>query len=732
MNTDRDATDESRPAPLVPADIDPVASAADDEIPLSTEATLREEIAHLREQLDVLRSSATRYRSLVDLTTDAAYDLTMDPEASPPAVVLNWASSSMARLLGISHGALLEAGDWMDFVHPSDRSTLERHRKHLAAGSRMVTEYRIQTPTMERWVCDYSQPLHGKGGVRRVHGAIREVTHERRYDVAVRANRVKYKHIFNNSPVGIFHFDPDSTITQCNNNFVDIIGSSRSKLIGLNMLSELRDETLLAAIRRAMKHGSAQCEGNYQSVTADKVTPARVLLNSIRSENGELLGGVGIVEDITEQRRHERELIEARDEAEKMNQLKSAFLANMSHEIRTPLTAIIGFSDILTEELPSTHRRIPQLIEQSGTRLLNTLNSVLDLSMLESGEMQLKREVLDVNEHVREHVALMQPLASNKEIELTVDVPDAPRLARLDAGALDRILSNLIGNAIKFTEEGSVTVRVRDVDGPVREDTLLEDTLLEDTLPGESPTGQRASPSETEEAEASALEEGIRIDVEDTGVGISPEFLPYLFDVFKQESEGVRRSHEGSGLGLSITRHLVDGLEGTISVESEKGGGSTFSITFPRIDEQKAPEPASPPTVHPHQQGRRILVVEDTPETQVLMKRILSAYHDVDLVGTSEAALQAAHGQRALGEPAYDVILLDINLEGGASGLDLLPQLRQLPNYARTPIVATTAFALSGDRDRFLDAGFDAYVGKPFTRNQILDVIDQVLAEVGE
>lgn len=731
MNRDRDATDGSRPAPLVPADIDPAASAADDEGPLSTEATLREEIAHLREQLDVLRSSATRYRSLVDLTTDAAYDLTMDPETSPPAVVLNWASSSMARLLGISHGALLEAGDWVDFVHPSDRSTLERHRRHLAAGSRMVTEYRIQTPTMERWVCDYSQPLHGEGGVRRVHGAIREVTHERRYDVAVRANRVKYKHIFNNSPVGIFHFDPDSTITQCNDNLVEIIGSSRSKLIGLNMLNELRDETLLAAIRRAMKHGSAQCEGNYQSVTADKVTPARVLLNSIRSEGGKLLGGVGIVEDITEQRRHERELIEARDEAEKMNQLKSAFLANMSHEIRTPLTAIIGFSDILTEELPSTHRRIPQLIEQSGTRLLNTLNSVLDLSMLESGEMQLKREVLDVNQHVREHGALMQPLASNKEIELTVDVPDAPRFARLDPGALDRILSNLIGNAIKFTEEGSVTVRVRDVDGPVREAPLPEGGR----------TGQRASPSEAvyagdaeeaEEASETAQQGGIRIDVKDTGVGISPEFLPHLFDVFKQESEGVQRSHEGSGLGLSITRHLVDGLEGTISVESEKGVGSTFSITFPRIDEQKAPEPASPPTVHPHQQGRRILVVEDTPETQVLMKRILSAYHDVDLVGTSEAALQAARGQRALGEPAYDVILLDINLEGGASGLDLLPQLRQLPNYARTPIVATTAFALSGDRDRFLDAGFDAYVGKPFTRNQILDVIDQVLAEVGE
>ncbi len=668
-----------------------------------TEA-LRAEIASLREQLSRLRASATRYRALTDLTTDAAYELKMNPETDPATVSLTWASASMARLLDRTQGELLEAGDWLDCVHPADRSMVRRHREHLARGSRMVTEYRIKTQETERWVCEYSQPLHGTGGVRRVHGALREITHERRYDRAMRANREKYKHIFNNSPLGIFHFDADGTITQCNDNFVEIIGSSRSVLIGLNVLTDVRDQDMVEAVREALKHGDARYEGDYASVTADKVTPVRVLLNSIQSA-GALVGGVGIVEDVTERREYERELIRARDEAEKMNQLKSAFLANMSHEIRTPLTAIIGFADILTEELPSTHRRLPQIIEQSGTRLLDTLNSVLDLSMLESGEMQMSVKVLNVTRHVAENVELMQPLALNKELSLQVDTPDAPRFARLDSGALDRILSNLIGNAIKFTETGSVTVRVTDtVWAPAQEPD-----------PG---TGDAAEP-----------QRGCRIDVEDTGVGISEAFLPDLFDVFKQESAGLQRSHEGSGLGLAITRHLVDQLGGTITVDSEKGVGSTFSVTFPMADASEAPPVAAPSAIHRHQQGRRVLVVEDTLETQVLMERILSAHHDVELVGTAEAALQAAQGRRGLGEPAFDVILLDINLDGSTSGLDLLPELRQLPNYARTPIIATTAFALSGDRDRFLDAGFDACVGKPFTRNQILDVIDQVLGE---
>jgi len=675
---------------------------------------LRKEIEHLREENENLRNDATRYRSLVDLTTDAAYDLIVsDADGNAPHFALTWASGSFSRLIGISHGRLMAGQDWIEHVHPADRSLLHRHREHLASGSRMVTEYRIQTSSArDRWVCDYGQPVHGSAGVRRVHGALREVTHARHYDRAMRANRIKYKHIFNQSPLGILHFDAESCITQCNDNLVRIVGSSRNDLVGLNMIEDLEDEALIRAIIEALEHGSGTYEGDYASVIADKVTPVRVLFNSIRSEAGDVLGGVGIVEDITERRRYEQELIRARDEAETMNRLKSAFLANMSHEIRTPLTAIIGFADILTDELPVSHRRIPQLIEQSGKRLLDTLNSVLDLSMLESGEMELNRALIDVAQHVEDHVDLMHPLSDNKGLDLDVARPDRPCYARLDEGALDRILSNLIGNAIKFTDEGHVTVTVRQV--------LLPRAA-------EAPK-QVDRPRETDMV---GLRAGVAIQVSDTGVGISEEFLPHLFDVFKQESAGLKRTHEGSGLGLAITKHLVDELDGTIEVSSQKNEGSTFVVTFPAVHDTAGEQPEPRPGLQRHRPGRRILVVEDTPETQVLVERILEPHHDIDIVATTEEAIAAARQHRPVGETPYDLILMDIHLEGGGSGLDLLPEVRSLPNYAGTPIVAMTAFALSGDRQRFLEAGFDAYLGKPFTADQLLAVIDQALAANG-
>jgi len=692
----------------------------------------RATIVHLRRQVRALQQSATRYRSLVDLSTDATYELALEPGSSPPlpptapsshpsdhaapaptaetgaavekaspaqtgsadsraqsTLALSWASESFARLLGTSHESLLQANDWRDFVHPHDRSTFDRHRKHVAAGDRMVTEYRLLTPGgSERWVCDYAQPIHRSGGVVRAHGAIREFTHERRHDRALRDSKLKYKHIFNNSPLGIFHFDASGQVTQCNENFANIVGSPRKEMIGLHLIEELQDPDAVQAVHDALDHGRGHYDGDYTSMSGEKVTPVRMLLNGVRSEQGAIEGGVGIVEDVTDRKRHEQELIRARDEAETMNQLKSAFLANMSHEIRTPLTAIIGFADILTDEMPSTHRRIPQLIEQSGKRLLNTLNSVLDLSMLESGEMTLRSTSVDLCVHVADHVEMMRPLAANKNVGLRYHGPDPPVCANVDPGALERILANLIGNAIKFTDQGHVTVEVADA-------------------------GPAADPGD------------VVVRVIDTGSGIGDDFLPHLFDMFKQESEGLQRSHEGSGLGLAITKRLVDHLGGDITVESKKGEGSTFTVTFPRADASSGAFYQDAQPLQRHQHGRRLLVVEDIPETQVLVDRILSIHHAVDVVESHAEALRHLDRAAEAGDP-YEAVLLDINLDRSSTGMDLLVSMRELSPYASTPAIAMTAFALTGDRERFLKEGFDEYVGKPFTADQLLAAIDNV------
>ena len=237
---------------------------------------------------------------------------------------------------------------------------------------------------------------------------------------------------------------------------------------------------------------------------------------------------------------YETELLTAKEHAEQMARLKTTFLTNMSHEIRTPLTGIIGFAQILSEEIDDEHSEFVNLIEQSGRRLLDTINSVLDLARLESNRMRMSLEPVKVTEEVWRTTRLLKPLADRKSLGLRVDA-EADLVCKLDKTGFGRILNNLIGNAIKFTESGGVTIRVRQ-DGS-----------------------------------------NCRVDVIDSGVGIGEDFLPHLFDEFRQESSGADRSHEGSGMGLSITRKLTDIMGGTISVKSTKGAGSTFSVAFPLL-----------------------------------------------------------------------------------------------------------------------------------------------------
>jgi signal transduction histidine kinase len=245
------------------------------------------------------------------------------------------------------------------------------------------------------------------------------------------------------------------------------------------------------------------------------------------------------------------QLVAAKEQAEESNRLKSAFLANMSHEIRTPLTSIIGFAEAIGDTLstaggPASEHptlRFARLIEKSGRRLLDTLNSVLDLSQLEAGSVRLSPLPLDVRAEVADAVDLFAPQAETADIDVTAHLPDRPLEARADEGALQRILHNLLSNAVKFTESGgAVAVRATEGDG------------------------------------------GVVIEVEDTGIGIDPDFRPDLFAPFEQGSTGTDRSHEGSGLGLAVTKRLVDYLDGTIDVESTPGEGTIFRVWLPAPD----------------------------------------------------------------------------------------------------------------------------------------------------
>jgi len=263
----------------------------------------------------------------------------------------------------------------------------------------------------------------------------------------------------------------------------------------------------------------------------------------VTNESGETVRVFAYGVDLTERKEYEQKLVEAKERAEEMNRLKSAFLANMSHEIRTPLTSIIGFAEVLGEEVGGQEKEMASLIQRSGMRLKQTLTSVLDLARLEEDEISLTLKRTALNDQIHETVNLLRPQIDRNELDLRLDLPPSPVEALVDETAFDRILTNLLTNAIKFTKEGRVTVAL------------------------------------TPESDA------VILTVADTGVGISESFLQRIFEAFKQESEGTMREYEGIGLGLTITRRLIDLMNGDIEVDSTKGEGTTVVVTLPRFRE---------------------------------------------------------------------------------------------------------------------------------------------------
>jgi hypothetical protein len=272
----------------------------------------------------------------------------------------------------------------------------------------------------------------------------------------------------------------------------------------------------------------------------------------LQDADGNIEGTLFHISDVTDRRRRENALREAKEEAEEAraeaeqaSQLKSAMLANMSHEIRTPLTSIIGFAEAIGKDREAANRFAP-LIEKSGKRLLETLDGVLNLSKLEAGQMELAAQPIDLTREARQTAEELRPKANDKQIDLQVQ-EEEPVRARADEGGVQIVARNLISNAIKYTKEG----------GAVQVRTYRENG-------------------------AAVLE------VEDTGIGMNPEMAEELFEPFRQESEGLRREFEGTGVGLAVTKEATEQMNGTIEVETEKGEGSRFTVRLPRAEDSNA------------------------------------------------------------------------------------------------------------------------------------------------
>ena len=414
-------------------------------------------------------------------------------------------------------------------------------------------------------------------------------------------------------------------------------------------------------------------------------------------ESGRLVGYVGLNIDIQRSKELETELHKARRRAEETTAAKTAFLANMSHEIRTPMNGVIGFTQLLLKtDLDHRQKAHVGLIAESGHAMMQLLNDILDLTKVESGQIEIFPEPTDIRKKIEHCLKLVDPVASQKDIRLETEFSDdLPLLVEADRLRLRQVLMNLLGNAAKFTQQGWI-----------RTSAGIE------RLQGR---------------------EWVAISVADTGIGIAPDQQARIFEPFTQEDGSVTRRYGGTGLGLSISNQLIQKMGGTIAVESEVGKGTRFTIRFPlRRCRSESPAISTEPTAPPADAlaGLRLLVAEDHAINQQLVMSMMETLGvDARLVEDGEQAVRAVIEASRSGTP-FQAVLMDVQMPN-LDGLDATRELRAAGFSAEElPIIALTANCYADDIAACHAAGMQAHIGKPLNCSALASELRKVVGAV--
>ena len=591
-----------------------------------------------------------------------------------------YVNPAFARMVGRMPKELI--GRSMDeLIHPHDRPILIQARSRRQAGETSSYEARL----IRSDGCVF--PVQVTGTPRWQDGkffgsivAVTDLTERKRFEDELKKSEAENRLLLDSIPDSIFLLDKEGNFLDYRTPNSSILYAPAELFMGKNIHSIMPQDLVELTMNNlglARQSGKMQVF-EYQLPANGEIKHFEARINLC--EGGDFLA---LVRDVTERKRSDEMLWKAKEEAEAAAKAKSEFLANMSHEIRTPLNAVIGLTGLLLDtDLTPEQRNYLEIVRNSSDSLLSVINDILDFSKIDGGMMELEHSPFDLRRCIESTMDLMVTRAAEKGLVLKVVLDDQlPTMLVGDASRLRQVLANLLSNAVKFTDKGFVEVSVR----------------------------------------GNAIPEGfeLRFDVLDTGIGMPQDKLDRLFMPFSQIDSSITRRYGGTGLGLAISKRLVGMMGGRIWAKSNPGVGSTFTFTIkvklpcmqPVQHEVKDLKPDIKPPIEGHFQQAlplSILLAEDNAVNQmVLLQMLRKIGYQADLASNGFDVLAALDRQ------AYDVVLMDIQMPD-MDGFEATRRiLARFPKMKRPRIIALTAHALNGDRERCLKAGMDGYLSKP-------------------
>ncbi|MDT0645122.1 ATP-binding protein [Zunongwangia sp. F260] len=492
---------------------------------------------------------------------------------------------------------------------------------------------------------------------------------------------------------GVIEFNPHGVIERVNTHFLNIVGYGKEELVGQHhsyLLGEEEKEND-ENFWKSLRHGKFKSGRLRRKHKNGSTVWIQATYNPILDLDENVIKVIKIATDITQEILAEKALLQAKEQAEALNIQKDNFIANVSHEIRTPIHAILGFTELLLEqEKDNLRKSYLQSVKTAGDNLLFIINDILDLSKLEAGMIHLEEEQFNLQQVVKNVFAILHLKAHQKKIKFDFHINSGvPLDLKGDKNRLSQILINFLNNALKFTAEGGVDLKVE----------LIKLANNEAVL---------------------------KFKVRDTGIGIPPEKLKVIFERFSQAEESTFRKFGGTGLGLNISKHLIDRQGGTVEVSSEPGEGSCFTFTIPfKIAEKEFQDhTVTGVAATSFQKPAKILLCEDNELNQRLIRAILQEKgHEIDMAENGNKGVQLAK------EREYDLILMDIQMPE-KDGYQTTEVLRKDLKIV-TPIIALTANFMLAEKEKCLRAGMNDYLSKPFTRDDLLAKINECLGNNG-